>query len=298
MFNSVYFMFSIIVFLILVRECIIDIETLYVPDNITFALYSTSIVFLVFSVLESCSFSYVIRGGLGFLAGFGLPFSISFLFYLFNKFINKNSKEKDNTNNNSSVTINKDKISPKTLIFKKMFFLIVCVFISIAFSSFYDFRKGLTILIIEMFILAGIFISLKQTKKIKYPIYIVATGLLLIICVLSKSFVLSFMIIFAAIIEILVSRIFKGYYKIEYDSEEDETVGFGIGGGDILIFGGLGLMFGFQGVITIFIYSTISQLFVMFAYKMFSRKKSISNQLPFVPGIALGFYIYVISLFL
>jgi len=87
--------FFIIIFLILVRESIIDIETMYVPDNITFALYSTSIVFIISRFIYNHSFKNVFDSILGFLFGFGVPFMIALASYFIQKLI-RGKSEKSN----------------------------------------------------------------------------------------------------------------------------------------------------------------------------------------------------------
>ena len=95
MFEYIFYAFSIIIFFILVRETIIDIKTMYVPDNITFAIYTTSVVFLVISWFATNSFHIIKDGIFGFLLGFGVPFTISFTSYIIQSLIYKRQKNRE-----------------------------------------------------------------------------------------------------------------------------------------------------------------------------------------------------------
>lgn len=256
MFQYIFFLFSVIIFLILVRESIIDIKTMYVPDNITYSLYSVTFIFLILSLIINRSFNLIIKGFLGFLFGFGIPFTISLSSYLFYKFTKqKNKQNAINFENHQIDNINQSNNFQNS---KTSFF-----------------------------------------KKIEFFIYITTLGLLLSIAIINNNdFIITLLLICAIILELIIAKIFKKFYKIEEDEndEEKEIFDTGIGGGDILIFGALGLMFGLIGIITIFIYATISQLFVILIYKIFS-KKSLTDHLPFVPGITIGLYIYILTIF-
>ena len=98
----------------------------------------------------------------------------------------------------------------------------------------------------------------------------------------------------------VLARLFRKFYKIEpdvpteSDSEEEGLEG-GIGGGDILIFGALGLMFGLKGIIIILLYALFSQLLVILSYALLSSEKSFAGHIPFVPGIAIGTYLYIMG---
>lgn len=95
MFEYIIYAFSIIIFFILVRETIIDIKTMYVPDNITFAIYTASVVFLVISWFATNSFHIIKDGIFGFLLGFGVPFTISFTSYIIQSLIYKRQKNRE-----------------------------------------------------------------------------------------------------------------------------------------------------------------------------------------------------------
>jgi len=151
-------------------------------------------------------------------------------------------------------------------------------------------------IIIGLLSLTSSIIVFVKNKEVKYPIYIISLGLLAILVILSGDYYIFLLIAFAFIAELVIAKIFKRFYKIEEEEDDEDTnIAPGIGGGDIFIFGALGLMFGLKGIITIFIYSTISQLLVIFSYKMITSNKT-SQFLPFVPGITIGVYVYLATI--
>ena len=286
--------FSIIIFLILVRESIIDIETMYVPDNITFALYSTSIVFIISKFIYNHSFKNVFDSILGFLFGFGVPFMIALASYFIQKLIRGKSEKSNNT---LSTSTNGENVKIKTFNPPKKInalFIKRCIFVALCIVGLCMLENTPSI-IIGLLSLTSSIIVFAKNKEVKYPIYIISLGLLAILVILSGDYYIFSLIAFAFIAEFVIAKIFKRFYKIEEDDDEDTNIAPGIGGGDIFIFGALGLMFGLKGIITIFIYSTISQLLVIFSYKMITSNKT-SQFLPFVPGITIGVYIYLATI--
>ena len=286
--------FSIIIFLILVRESIIDIETMYVPDNITFALYSTSIVFIISKFIYNHSFKNVFDSILGFLFGFGVPFMIALVSYFIQKLMRGKSEKSNNT---LSTSTNGENVKIKTFNPPKKInalFIKRCIFVALCIVGL-CMLKNTPSIIIGLLSLTSSIIVFAKNKEVKYPIYIISLGLLAILVILSGDYYIFLLIAFAFIAEFVIAKIFKRFYKIEEDDDEDTNIAPGIGGGDIFIFGALGLMFGLKGIITIFIYSTISQLLVIFSYKMITSNKT-SQFLPFVPGITIGVYVYLATI--
>jgi prepilin signal peptidase PulO-like enzyme (type II secretory pathway) len=286
--------FFIIIFLILVRESIIDIETMYVPDNITFALYSTSIVFIISKFIYNHSFKNVFDSILGFLFGFGVPFMIALASYFIQKLIRGKSEKSNNT---LSTSTNGENVKIKTFNPPKKInalFIKRCIFVALCIAGLCMLENTPSIIIGLLSLTSSIIVFVKN-KEVKYPIYIISLGLLAILVILSGDYYIFLLIAFAFIAELVIAKIFKRFYKIEEDDDEDTNIAPGIGGGDIFIFGALGLMFGLKGIITIFIYSTISQLLVIFSYKMITNNKT-SQFLPFVPGITIGVYVYLATI--
>lgn len=286
--------FSIIIFLILVRESIIDIETMYVPDNITFALYSTSIVFIISKFIYNHSFKNVFDSILGFLFGFGVPFMIALASYLIQKLIRGKSEK---SNEALSTSTNGENVKTKTFNPPKKInalFIKRCIFVALCIAGLCMLKNTPSIIVGFLSLISSIIVFVKN-KEVKYPIYIISLGLLSILVILSGDYYIFLLIAFAFIAEFIIAKIFKRFYKIEEDDDEDTDITPGIGGGDIFIFGALGLMFGLKGIITIFIYSTISQLLVIFSYKMITSNKT-SQFLPFVPGITIGVYVYLATI--
>ena len=287
--------FFIIIFLILVRESIIDIETMYVPDNITFALYSTSIVFIISRFIYNHSFKNVFDSILGFLFGFGVPFMIALVSYFIQKLIRGKSEKSNNT---LSTSTNGENVKIKTFNPPKKInalFIKRCIFVALCIVGLCMLENTPSI-IIGLLSLTSSIIVFAKNKEVKYPIYIISLGLLAILVILSGDYYIFLLIAFAFIAELVIAKIFKRFYKIEEEEDDEDTnIAPGIGGGDIFIFGALGLMFGLKGIITIFIYSTISQLLVIFSYKMITSNKT-SQFLPFVPGITIGVYVYLATI--
>lgn len=314
MFEYILYAFSIIIFFILVRETIIDIKTMYVPDNITFAIYTTSVVFLVISWFATNSFHIIKDGIFGFLLGFGVPFAISFTSYIIQSLIYKRQKnreqrqtvittetqviteeEKQTTN-----TALEDTISSKKIPIKRILYWLFCFIFLFIISFIQTIMPQTTYLCIGIPFLIAIIISYEKTKKIDFPIYLTAVGILAIALWGKKNITLVPLTIGAIIIELVLARLFQKFYKIEpdvpteSDSEEKGLEG-GIGGGDILIFGALGLMFGLKGIIIILLYALFSQLLVILSYALLSSEKSFTGHTPFVPGIAIGTYLYIMG---
>jgi len=320
----IFYIFSVIIFFILVRETIIDIKTMYVPDNITFAIYTTSVAFLIISWFTTQSFQTIKNGILGFLLGFGVPFTISLLSYIIQLVIYKAQKrrgEKQRIESNiqtteieKSSTIKKkenniidvtkeDNIFKRRWIIKRIFYWIFCL-CSIYFLSTIQTAIPKSIYLgIGISILIVIIVFYEKTKKIEIPIYLVAFGMIIMALPAKKNPIFILLTAAAIIIELILAKVFYRFYKIEtdtilteeYDNEGEREIEGGIGGGDILIFGALGLMFGAKGIITILLYALFSQLLIIFSYALLSQKKSPFSHIPFVPGITIGVYLYIMG---
>lgn len=309
-----FYIFSVIVFFILVRESIIDIKTMYVPDNITFAIYTTSILFLAFSWFTTDSFQIIKDGFFGFLLGFGVPFIISFCSYIIQLFFHKRQKKdkqcqtvittekqitfKKENKENTNTSIENINIPSKWPI-KRILYWFFCFILLFVTSAVQTIMPQLTYLSIGISFLIAIIISYEKTKKIDYPIYLTAIGMLVMALWAKKNIVLLPLTIGAMLIEMVLAKIFQRFYKIEPetvpDNNSQENIEGGIGGGDILIFGALGLMFGLKGIIVILLYSLFSQLLVILSYAFLSPDKSFTEHIPFVPGIAIGTYLYIMG---
>lgn len=267
--------FSFALFFILVRETIIDIQTQYVPDNIIYSIYTIAALYVlsmfVFTIIEGVSFvdagKEILQFSVsGFLFSFGMPFFIS-VFSALPQLFRRYEKKKG---------LNKEE---KKALKEKQ-------------DSIYDVYKCEENPIIS--------------KKLKKSIFII-TGLLLVVVFAitpqKNYFIIAAILGFA--LEQLLNIIFKKFYVIEYDFTRDievdesifeDEISVGIGGGDIILFGALGLMFGIQGFMMIFVYSCFGQLFVIITYKIIKKQKGFQIPVPFVPGIALGLLTYIAGL--
>jgi Flp pilus assembly protein protease CpaA len=313
----IFYIFSIMIFFILVRETIIDIKTMYVPDNITFAIYTASVMFLVVSWFTTNSFNIIKDGLFGFLLGFGVPFVISLSSYLIQLFVYKNQKKKgenqcqsiktteiqaiaEKEDKSINTTINDTNISKKMPV-KRIFYWLCCFVFLFIISAIQTMMPQFTYLSIGVPLLIALIISYEKTKKIEFPIYLAAIGILVLALYAKKDIVLIPLTIVAIVAELILAQVFQKFYKIEIDvpteedNSENENIEGGIGGGDILIFGALGLMFGLKGVITILLYSLFSQLLIILSYALLSSEKSFARHIPFVPGIVIGTYLYVMG---
>lgn len=315
----IFFIFSVITFFILIRETIIDIKTMYVPDNITFAIYTTSVIFLAVSWFATHSFSTIKDGLFGFLLGFGVPFAISLFSYIIQVLIYKSQKKRDKNHNKSveptkteiqatekkeDETVNpvsKDTDTTKKYSIRRILYWIFCFAFLFILSITQSGMPQLVYLGIGTLFLIAIIVSYEKTKKIEFPIYLAAICILVMALCIKKDITLIFLTAGAMAIELILARIFKRFYKIETDTpntneenEEQDGAEGGIGGGDILIFGALGLMFGLNGIIIILLYALFSQLLVIASYAILSGK-SFAGHIPFVPGIAIGTYLYIMG---
>lgn len=294
------YLFSIVVFLILIRESVIDIKTMYVPDNITLSIYTSALLFLFVSWLSTDSLYAVKKGLWGFLAGFGVPFIISFLGYIINLVSFKTEKNKISSSKDIPISYDKGKDKINSLEEKqkkrRITYWVFC-FLFIVAVSFVQ-----KILPQKFFLLMGIFIWIlvvflyEKTKKIDYSIYAVGIVLIAIHLIAKHDFKYLFFTIGAVVLELILAKLYKRFYKIEEEQkeeDEEDSIEGGIGGGDILIFGALGLIFGIEGVISIFFYSVFCQILVMLSYFILKGGKEAVQYCPFVPGIALGTYLYI-----
>lgn len=321
MIEYVFFIFAVTIFLILVRESIIDIKTMYVPDNITFALYTTALVFLGASWFLTRSFDTIKGGILGFLLGFGVPFAISFVSYIVKLVIYKSQRKKENDSEATSFTANKEENqnngnpvtlenykdvvtdapnTPKKGMYKRILYWLLCfgfllaiTFTQTTLSAPVFFGIGLTTLL-------AVIVTYEKFQKIDIPIYLTAIGILSIALVIKNDFMFISLTLGAFIFEWILARLFHRFYKIEDVTQTNETdsedeVEGGIGGGDILVFGALGLMFGVKGIIAILSYSLFSQLLIILSYFVLSKEKSPVGYVPFVPGITIGVYFYIMG---
>lgn len=307
MLDYLFFLFAIVVFLVLVRETIIDIKTMYVPDNITFSIYTASFLFLISSLLITKSWDTVLDGVFGFLLGFGVPFLISFVSYIIRLASHKMQKKNQPSSGAEdvfpvSVPQTEDKkpaSSQKRKIYRRTVYWIFCLFFIIAVSFIQSAVPQMLFLGIGILTLVAAVFSYEKTKKIEFPLYAASAGLLVLALAVKNE--PAYLLLFAGAIvaEWILARVYRRFYKIETEADEEDTaddaVEGGIGGGDILIFGALGLMFGVKGIITILLYSVFLQLLVIVSYFILAEDKNAFGYAPFVPGIALGTYFYIMG---
>ena len=240
------FIFSFALFFILVRETIVDIQTQYVPNNIIYSIYTVAALYIGFMLIctlkekvpfieavgEIAQFSFG-----GFLFSFGMPLFISIFSALPQIFRNIERKRSLTKEERKALKERNEDI--------------------------YDVYKCEE--------------NPPISKKLKSIIFIITGILLVAVISISQNKLMAIIAVLGGFgLEQLLNFIYRKHYVIDYDFTKDveideslleEELSFGIGGGDIILFGALGSMFGLQGFIMIFIYSCFGQGFVIILYK-------------------------------
>ncbi|MFW6007620.1 MAG: hypothetical protein ACOCP8_00020 [archaeon] len=293
----------LIVFIILIRETIIDIKTEFVPNNIVFSIYTVSFVYIISKSIFLKSYSPLLDALLGFLFAFGIPFGISFIGYLSHKLNRKKDlKELIKCKDKSIDDTSEQKKIPyiiKAIVFDLLLIALIYIlypnnFISIQFLHF--------VIITELFVILAE-ILYYFTRKISYAVSSLSLLSIFIFIIVNNydMRVLTISII-ALIIEFFLYIIFKPFddldklIKEEKDMlESDDFDGNygGIGGGDILIFGAIGIIFGIKDFLYILLFSCFSQILIIFSYYIFSSNFKGTKYIPFLPGITIGFFIFI-----
>ena len=254
----IYLFFSFSLIFVLTRESIIDIETEYVPNNIIYSSYTISILYIITMYFINKDKQILLGGLLGFLVSFGIPFAFSFISFgiQYLKWKSKHKNEKLPEESDEHLKLSENP---------------------------------------------------KMSKKLTITLYILAGILIILIGILKKNIVIVGIGFLSFIFEYLLSKLYKKYYIIEYnyassknienkDEDEDSDLVGGIGGGDMILFGAIGIMFGMVGFFSIFFYSALAQLIVIIIYSLIKKVNPLNNPIPFVPGIALGVLIYTSGL--
>lgn len=253
----IFLFFAFSLFFLFIRSTVIDLATEYVPNNIVIGSYTITIMYAIIEFIRTKNLDYITSGLMGFLAAFVIPFIISLIPFLI-KYIPYKLKHKGEEipDLDEKYRINENPPISKNL-----------------YSSLYSIGS----------------IMIFTFGLLQHNIYIIYVGTL------------------ALIFEIVLFSILKPFFKIDYDfskakdmpkeliEQEEEVIG-GIGFGDIILFGALGIMFGVSGFITIFLYSAICQIFVIVLYSIIKKVNPFNNPIPFIPGITLGLFIYIAGL--
>lgn len=156
-----------------------------------------------------------------------------------------------------------------------------------------------------------------KTKKIDYSVYTISIGLIILFCFkryFSESsisiFTLLLAVLCACVGEFIIYKLFKRFYENggqaidengfllpadqqpvpENETEEDKEVTFAIGGGDMILFGAIGLLVGLEGLLTIFVNAAFVFFAMLFGFMIIKRENI--RLLPFVPAITIGYIMY------
>lgn len=306
--TMIFYTFTFIMFFILIRESIIDIKTQFVSDNITIAAYATSITYVIVNMAMNHSLNPLKQGGLGFIVGFGCPFALSYITYLIQKIKYKAYKKKLEKSG-----LKPEEIETEAIIYesqtlrkiKKYIYYTLCVafviFIAIVGRSYIP--TMITIPLGLLTVISSIIIY-NKTKKIDGVFYILAFVMTAILTIFLKVGVNPLYAIIGFSIEYALYFLFKRFDNLEellkeekeelekMESEEEAIYG-GIGGGDIMLFGALGLMYGPTLIVLILLYSCFAQMLVIISYYLLLDKNDFASHIPFVPGITLATFLVV-----
>ncbi|QUH22115.1 prepilin peptidase [Alkaliphilus sp. B6464] len=300
----IYFIFAFMMFFILIRESIIDIKTMYVPDNIVYGAYGISICYIIIQTIIQKDYSIFLNAIIGFVVGFGIPYFISYMVYVMrkikSKFFKKNLKEVSSVIETECIESTGKKSNIKNYIFYSIIVLIT-TFIGLN----QDTINSIVFILIALIIITAISLIYHKTKKIEFVFYSISIVSIILVSLYWNTMEQGFWkysILFASVgflIEIGLGKILSKFYNVEkliaedkeYEEQHEEVIYGGIGGGDILIFGALGIMFGFKALIAILIYSCFAQLLIILSYYLLNE--NIGAYLPFVPGIAFGTLLFI-----
>lgn len=238
----------------MIRGSVIDLKTEYVPDNIIISAYFFSITYVIGSCIIQKNFSNLKIGLLGFFVSFIIPWILMSITFYYRCIVWKIE--------------NKGKKMPK-------------------------FEENL----------------LEKNPDIKRKefiiFYILGIAGTFIITFITKRYVIIPLVIVGLIIELIVGRLLKRFYVIKEDytinkyneckTEEEELEDYlygGIGGGDIILFGAIGILFGSVGFIITMIYSIFSHIIILIIYSVIKKINPFKYPIPFLPALASGILLY------
>lgn len=261
-------MFEYILFLIcslglvfvLARGGVIDIKTEYVPDNIVIGSYIFSIIYILISSILLKSTNVLLSGIFGFIVGFIIPTVVSNGIYYCRYFSLKRKFKKNNIELELEKEEEREKLNIE--INKKYFFYSFCVIFT--------------------------FICIISIASQKYIIIACST--------------------IAIIIELVVNHCLKKFYVIKCDYTENKYIDdneksisdkierdleFGVGSGDILLFGAIGIMLSPLGFLIAFIYAAFAQLIIVIILSIIKKINPLGNySFPFIPALSIGTLLY------
>lgn len=254
-----FVLFGLCLYFIFTRGSVIDLKTQYVPNNIVIGVYLISISFVILSSICLKSFTPIKNGFYGFLISFIIPYAfVNGVYYL--RFFSLKRK------------------------FKK---------------------KGIEVEIEKEDVLKE---NPKIDKKFYFIIYSISFLLLLGISIISKRYYLIGIGILALILELFLGILLKKFYVIEYNHAEDqmnknnkeetteeiieEDLEVGLGDGDIILFGSMGIMFSVMGFLISFIYAVFAHMIIIVLFSLIKRINPFKYQIPFIPALSVGILVF------
>lgn len=249
---GIYFTFT--------RGSVIDLKTEYVPNNIVIGSYGFAIVAIILSSIVSKSFTPILNSLGGFFVSFVIPYAFINGVYYFQYFSLKRKLKKQNI----PLEIEKEETLKENPVIDKQFYVII---------------------------------------------YLVSFILLTIISIISERYYLIGIGALTLGLELIIGRLLRKYCVIEYnhaedqmnalknernalEKEVDEITEIGIGDGDIILFGVLGIMFSGIGFVISFIYAVFAQIFVIILFSLIKKVNPFKYKIPFIPALAIGTLIF------
>lgn len=326
--------FIYLFYFLLVRENKIDIKIEYVPNNIIFQAYITSITFVICYSLMLKSFTPVKNGLISFLVVFCFALVEVCVGYIQALLRRKRRLKKGNnieldTSEKVEIVIEKKESAFSIFLskYQKQIFFAYGLLISLVialFQKYLHFILAFLILAIPFTLSLLIYDKTKIKHKKSdnaFEVMGIAFALLLIFTrLLARPEITKDLLILeitALILAIIVEFILGSYMHCLFYEEGDiltdeygfalseeeqpkpenptinDDVEFSIGGGDLFIFGAMGIMTGTLGLIEIFINTAFVQFFCLMPgfYILNKGKKA----LPLVPAISIGYIMYFLD---
>lgn len=241
-------------FFVFVRGSVIDLKTEYVPDNIVIGSYFCSIIYILLASIIGKTYRPLIIGGIGFGITFIIPYVLSQVIFYVKYF----SWRYANKGKELPITEEEQELKENPYISKKSF---------------------------NIFYAIGI-------------ISIVVIGLFL------KNYTIIISGLAALIIELILGKVLKRFYIIKYNyaeeklkeptpqSEMEDDLYSGIGGGDIILFGSIGIMFGAVGFMVAFLYAVFAHIIIVLFYSIIKKMNPFKYPIPFIPALTIGLLVY------
>lgn len=314
--------FMLLFFFVLLRESIIDFKIEYVPNNIIIETYLVAGTFLIIYSILNKSFTPLLNGVITFGLVFLAALFIAVVGYIQAKIAEKRSRKKGEEKVieiDISESKEENKKIKKQLKEHTKIILLACYGAAIAsviglFQKYYSPLFVTSILVFIFLLSCAIY---WKSKNIDSAVYCFGFGLVFCFA-LTKIFTqkgfqkdilpeLIIAIVLSFVLELILNKIFKQFYEtggqlvdekgflLPLDQQpqeivEDSKVTFAIGGGDMILFGGMALIVGLEGLLTIFVNSSFVFFALMIGFAILKRENL--KVLPFVPSIAIGYIMY------